>query len=194
MPGEYFGEIRNFEIAGEQVLTFRVNMDVVNQEYRPDRQILEVPIVRDNGFWHRSLTYVLLFWNAVAVIIIFIIYNILIRTNRVSGTLFFVDGSEEIAQFGLYRGINWRKIKSKELDQYPQLGLKEMTVQNIGKKRRASSRGDDLVYMVQDEMSGVRVDCVAHDGRNFHVELYPKTPTVYSDDGLGMMLYEPVEE
>jgi uncharacterized protein YegL len=194
VPGEYFGEISNFEVTGEQVLTFRVNMDVVNQEYRPDRQILEVPIVRDNGFWHRSLTYVLLFWFAIAVIIIFIIYNILIRTNKVSGTLFFVDGSEEIAQFGLYNGINWRKIKSKELDQYPQLGLKGMTVQNMGKKRRASSTGDDMGYMPQDEMSGVRVDCVAYDGRKFQVELYPKTPTIYSDDGLGMMLYEPVEE
>jgi hypothetical protein len=194
VPGEYFAEINNFALTGEQALVFRINMDVVNEEYRPDRQVLEVPIVRDNGFWHRSITYVLLFWVAIAVIILFIIYNILIRTNKVSGTLYFVDGSEEIAQFGLYNGINWRKVKSKELDQYPQLGLKNMTVQNIGKKRRVSTAGDDVEYMPQDEMSGVRVDCVAQDGRKFQVELYPKTPTIYSDDGLGMMLYEPVEE
>jgi hypothetical protein len=130
----------------------------------------------------------------IAVLIILIIYQISIRTNKVSGTLYFVDGSEEIAQFGLYSGINWRKIKSKELDQYPQLGLRGMTVQNMGKKRRASSTGDDMGYMLQDGMSGVRVDYVAHDGRKFRVVLDPEIPTIYSDDGLGMMLYEPVEE
>jgi len=190
-PGEYIGEIPGFEVLGPQTLTYRVNMQTVARTYRPDRQILEVPIERADGLFHAKGFYIALFWLIIASIITLIVYNILIRTNKVTGSLIFVDGSEILAEFGLYNGTNFRVIKGKELAPYPQFSLKRMKVYNLSKKTRGG-KTDELLE--PGEPQGVRVECVGMDGSRFTVDLYPKTPTVYSDQGVGMMIYEPVEE
>jgi hypothetical protein len=195
ISGEYVGEFAGPGVLGEQPLTFKINMGVVNDEYRPDKQTWEISIHRGDGVFHRSVTYIVLFWMIVAAILALIAYNIAIRTNKVAGSLIFLDGSENIAEFGLYNGTNFRTIKHRELDNYPQLALKRMKVQNIGKKRRVSQKEDDVSGgFYSDDPQGVRVDCISPGGRAFSVELYPKTPTIYSgDETMAQMVYEPVE-
>jgi hypothetical protein len=190
-PGEYIGEIPEFEVSGPQTLTYRINMEAVTETYRPDRQVLELAIERADGLLHTENFYIALFWFIIACIVALIIYNILIRTNKVTGSLIFVDGSETLAEFGLYNGINFRTIKGKELSSYPQFSLKRMKIYNIGKKRRGGKV--DEVTEIGDPQ-GVRVECTGVDSSRFNVDLYPKTPTIYSDQGVGMMIYEPVEE
>lgn len=190
-PGEYIGEFSELGFVGTGTVQYQVNMQTVTETYRPDRQLLEVPFIRADGLWQRSTTYITIFWLIIALIVVIIIYNILIRTNKVTGSLMFVDGSETLAEFGLYNGTNFRIIRGKELNLYPQFSLKQMKVYNIGKKRRGS-KTDEL--MVSGEPQGVRVECIGVDGNSFNVDLYPKTPTIYSDSGVGMMIYEPIEE
>ncbi len=192
--GEYIGEIQGLGVLGEQTLAFKINMDLVNPEYRPDQQTWEIVIERGDGLFHRAITYIIIFWMIIAGILATIAYNIAIRTNKVQGSLAFVDGSANIATFGLYNGTNFRIIKRRELDQYPQLALKRMKVQNIGKKRRASvNDAQEAGLVFTDDMSGVRVDCISSNGRTFSVDLYSNTPMIYSDDTMAQMIYEPVE-
>jgi len=66
-----------------------------------------------------------------------------------------------------------------------------MKVYNLSKKKRGG-KAEEMPE--PGEPQGVRVECVGMDGSRFTVDLYPKTPTVYSDQGVGMMIYEPVEE
>jgi hypothetical protein len=195
MPGEYVGEFAGPGALGEQPLIFKINMGVVNEKYRPDKQTWEITIDRGDGIFHRPATYIFIFWLVIASILGLIVYNIAIRTNKIAGSLIFLDGSENIAEFGLYNGINFRIIKRRELDSYPQLALKRMKIQNIGKKRRVSQKEDDVSGgYYSDDPQGVRVDCVSPGGRTFSVDLYPKTPTVYSgDETMAQMLYEPAE-
>lgn len=131
---------------------------------------------------------------SIVVIIIAVLYNITIRTNKISGSLTFVDGSTNIAEFGLYSGVNFRKIKKRELDDYPQLMLKSMKVKNIGKKRRSATKGAETTdTFYSDEQQGIRIDCVSSRGRKFSVDLYPKTPSIYSEETFAQMIYEPIE-
>jgi hypothetical protein len=193
-PGEYVGELTGPGALGEQSLTYEINMDVVNDEYRPDKQTWEITINRGDGIFHRSIIYIVIFWMIVAVILALIAYNIAIRTNKVSGSLIFLDGSENIAEFGLYNGTNFRTIKNRELNNYPQLLLKGIKVRNVGKQRRATKQQDDEAGgFYSDEPQGIQVDCISTDGRKFPVILYPKTPAIYNEETMAQMVYEPVE-
>jgi hypothetical protein len=133
--------------------------------------------------------------SIIVLILALIIYNIAIRTNKISGSLIFVDGSTTIAEFGLYSGTNIRRFKKRELDGYPQLMLKSMKAKNIGKKRRTTNQdGDVSGGSYFDDQQGIHIDCVSSDGRKFPVELHPKTPTSYSnEETFAQMIYEPIE-
>ena len=189
-PGEYIGEFQPLDYEGDLTIQYTVHLDSVSSDYRPDNSSVSVHFTRADGFWHRKSSYFLLLAALFVAMIVFIVYNILIRTNKVSGSLEFVDGNTTIAEFGLYSGKNKRIIGKRELDDYPQLGLKKMIVYNIPRESRTSEDGflDEM-----DNVSGIRVDCIDVDGRKFSVDLYPEMPTPYSDIGLGMMSYKPVE-
>ncbi len=193
-PGDFVGTFENFGYEGRHTLILTIADDAVKEGYWPYQREIRVEFTRRDCLFCRTGTYYALLGMMIAFILALIAYNIAIRTNKVQGSLVFVDGSANIATFGLYNGTNFRTIKPRELDQYPQLALKRMKVQNIGKKRRASRNEEqESGLMYTDEMSGVRVDCASSDGRTFSVDLYPNTPMIYSDDTMAQMIYEPVE-
>ncbi len=194
VPGEFIGQFQNFGYEGSHILTLTVGVDKMEQGYWTYRREVKVEFSRDDCLMCRTSTYYGILGIIIATILTIIAYNIAIRTNKVSGSLILVDGSAPIAEFGLYNGTNFRKIKNRELDPYPQLALKYMKAQNIGKKRRTTKQRDEASGgLYSDEAQGIRVDCVSTNGRKFSVDLYPKTPTMYSDDTMAQMLFEPVE-
>ena len=130
----------------------------------------------------------------VLVIVTAVLYSIAIRRNKISGSLIFMDGSTTIAEFGMYSGTNTRKIKRRDLDGFPQLTLKSIVLRNAGGNRHRVAQLDDspLGSFSNDEQS-IIADCISSSGRRFVVELYPHTPTIYSEETFAQMVYEPVE-
>jgi hypothetical protein len=194
-PGEFIGTFTNFDYKGSHTLILTIDEDKVKDGYWPYQDEVMVEFTRTDCLFCRAGTYRAILGMVIAFILGLIAYNIAIRTNKVRGSLVFVDGSAEIATFGLYNGTNFRIIKPRELSQYPQLELKRLKIQNIGKKRRASRNEEqEQTSTYTGEMSGVRVDCVSTSGRKFSVNLPDdKTPQIYSDDTMARMFYEPVE-
>lgn len=193
-PGEFVGSIAEFAYEGSHILTLDISSESLARGYWVYDRSIDVSFTRTDCLLCRAVTYYVILGIIIAIILIIIAYNIAIRTNKVSGSLIFMDGSENIAEFGLYNGINFRTIRPRELDGYPQLALKSMKIQNIGKKKRVNKQQDEMAGgFYSDDAQGVRVDCVSSAGRKFSVELYPKTPTIYSDETMAQMLYESVE-
>lgn len=130
-----------------------------------------------------------LLWAIVGLIFTFIVvYNIAIRTNKVSGTLSFIDGDITIAEFNLYTGTNWRVIGRRELSRYPQLMLKRLRVFNSEKRIRAASNTG-----FGDEASEVIVEAITSNDVPLNIRLSPKTPAIYYGETFAQMVYEPVE-
>lgn len=193
-PGEFIGTFEDFGYEGRHTLILTIGDDAVKAGYWPYQREVRVEFTRRDCLFCRTGTYYAILGMMIAFILAMIAYNIAIRTNKVQGSLVFVDGSANIATFGLYNGTNFRAIKRRELDQYPQLALKRLKVQNIGKKRRASVNDEQEAGLgLTDDMSGVRVDCVSSTGRTFSVDLHSNTPIIYSDDTMAQMIYEPIE-
>lgn len=149
------------------------------------------------GFWDRFFSnnnvFVSLLVSLVALMGYFI-SMIYIRTNKITGSLIFTDGSTTIAEFGLYNGTNTRTIRKRELNKYPHLMLKSVVLKNIGKKRRRVIQQDDPAFgLPSDTEQSIRADCVSASGRKFSIALYPHTPVVYSEETVAQMMYEPVQ-
>jgi hypothetical protein len=195
-PGEFVGSIPDFAYEGLQALTLSISSESLEPGYWVYDRSVDVPFTRTDCLFCRAGTYYAILAMIISIIILMIIYNIAIRTNKVSGSLIFLDGSTTIAEFGLYSGVNFRNIKKRELDGYPQLMLQSMKARNIGKKQRTTNQegeGMDAFYSDSDDQKGIRIDCVSTNGRKFSVDLYPKTPSIYSDETFAQMVYEPIE-
>lgn len=193
-PGEFIGQFSNSKYEGSHILTLSIASDKMEEGYWPYRREVKIEFDRADCLLCRTGTYYGILGAFIAFVLAVMAYNIAIRTNKVSGSLIFVDGSTKIIEFGLYSGTNYRKIKKRELDGCPQLMLKGMSVKNIGKKRRATRKNEDMVGdFYSGEQQGIRVDCVSLSGRKFSVDLYPKTPSIYSEETFAQMVYGPVE-
>jgi hypothetical protein len=191
-PGEFVGEFPNFEHEGQQVLKVTVDPANVEQGYWPYSQEAEVNFNRTDCLFCRAGTYYSLLALIIVMILVMIIYNIAIRTNKISGSLIFVDGSSTIETFGLHSGKNFRKFTKKELHKHPELFLKRMVARNVGKRRRASVQEDAGLFT--EGQDRIRIEGVSSTGRKFSVDLYPKTPTIYSgEETMAQMIYEPAE-
>lgn len=193
-PGDFVGEITNSSSVGPQTLAINSQLSAINNNYRPDERQIELPIIRTEFLWTLAVFYYSLFALFVAVIVILIIYNILIRTNKVNGTLQFKDGSTDIAEFGLHNGTNFRIIKKGELSNYPQLFLRVVKVENAGKKSKKGVEDAITGGPYSDIGSqGVRISLVTTGGRHFSMDLMPNLPTGYGDETMAQIIYVPVD-
>lgn len=193
-PGEFIGSIPDFVYEGSQTLTLSISSESLASGYWVYDSSVEVPFARSDCLFCRASTYYTILAMIFGAIILAIFYNLAIRTNKVSGSLLFVDGSTTIVEFGLYSGVNFRNIKKRETNEYPQLMLKSMKVQNIGKKRPAAKQDGEMdASFYSDEQQGIRIDCISSNGRRYSVELHPKTPSIYGEETHVQMLYEPIE-
>ncbi|MBI5823886.1 MAG: VWA domain-containing protein [Chloroflexi bacterium] len=193
-PGEFVGEFSNSEYEGVHVLTLTVPADKLEQGYWPYNNETKTDFTRADCLLCRAGMYYGMLGAFIAFIVVSVVYNIAIRTNKISGNLVFTDGATEIHTFGLYSGTNTRRIKKRELDLYPQLMLKSMKARNAGKKRRPTAKQDDTFdTLFSEDQQGIEIECVSTSGRAFTVALHPKTPSIYSEDTFAQMVYEPTE-
>ncbi len=196
-PTQLLGEFRDATFIGDQALVVEINVQNIKEGYWAYEPRIEIPFSRNDCLFCRSITYYVLFAIGLITFSTVVGYNIAIRTNKVSGTLVFVDGPTRIAEFSLYNGKNFRIISKKELSPYPQLELKRIRVQNLSRHRRgarSTEREDTLPLDASDvDEAGVRVDGVTVDGRRFSISLPPNTPTSYSSDTVVQMIYEPIQ-
>ncbi len=197
IPGEFIGEVDNFEAEGAQILTIQAQDVAINDAYRPDSRRVEIPFKRIDTLFGRAATYYSLLGMAILTIVGLVIFNMAIRTNKVYGTLVFLDGTETIAEYGLYNGTNFSKISPRELKPYPQLMLKSIMVENAGRKKKEKRQDDNAVngeiFMDTDQPQGVRANIITKDGRKFSIVLEPNLPITYGEQTFAQMTYKPAE-
>lgn len=194
---EFTTEVLGWDYVGTHTLQVTALDTAFKKEFVPDDWTLKVDFTRKDFPWTTVAFYQIMAGILALVLLIIIIYNIAIRTNKVNGTLRFEDAGTPIAEFGLYNGTNTKKISPKELSLYPMLFLKKVSVQNAGKRRKAKKAVMDEVtrtmFADESEAQGVRVTLTTTDGRKFTLDLAPQLPTSYGEEALAQMIYEPVE-
>jgi len=193
VPGEFVASFPDFEHEGRHSLTITLDRSQMQNSYWPYRNQTTVEFTRTDCLFCRASTYYGILGLIIALIVALIAYNLAIRTNKVSGMLYFKDGSVVLAEFGLYNGTNFRNMGRRELNSYPHLGLKRLTVKNTGKHRRNAQQQDAVTGGYGDESLGVTVDYVTQDGRHAQVNLDPGFAVSYSEDAIAQMVYEPAE-
>lgn len=191
VPGEFVASFPNFEHEGRHSLKITIDRSQMQSGYWPYRNQTTVEFTRTDCLFCRAGTYFVILGAIIALIAAFIAYQIAIRTNKVSGTLYFKDGAAVLAEFGLYNGTNFRTIRGRELD--PQLMLKRVTVKNTGKRKRNQLQDAVTGGYYGGESLGVTVDYVTHDGRHAQVNLDPGFAANYSEETIAQMVYEPAE-
>lgn len=199
VAGEYFGSIEGFDASGSQRLVVELQSDY-SDHYRPDSRQVSVNFSRSDYLWTNPVSYYGALGVMIALISAAIVYNIVIRTNKVTGTLIFLSGDHKIAEFGLGSGKNWAVISPRALQQYEHLGLKWLRVENIrrpaAKRRRAKDDAvlEEEIFEDTTASAVVRARGKTLKGRKFAVDLTPDLPTTYSDDeSVAEMVYRELE-
>jgi len=124
----------------------------------------------------------------IAVILLFILYNILIRTNRVKGVLVFrhYDG-EEVAVISLNSGKNTKTIGGRALSAYPQLDLKRIKARFTSRRARVKKREEDVLETIEgfsaSAQPGVRVEFTPKSSPHFTETLQPGQAIPFSAHG-----------
>jgi hypothetical protein len=193
--GNCMAVIEGFDTEGNQQVIVELRNEF-SERYRPDGLVAEVQFRRADPLFSRTGFYYSLLALVIMAVLAIVVFNIIIRTNKVMGMLIFKDGTTTIAEFGLASGINWRNISFRELKNSPQLMLKKIRVENrnVSGSRRRSLIDDAVtssVYGSDSSHPGIRVHCVASNGRAFSIDLDPDSPITYSDDTFAQMEFKP---
>jgi hypothetical protein len=167
-PGEYIGRIDGMSTGGEHQLL--VELDLSYPNYTPENVPARIVFSRTDTFLTSPSTYMGL-TIIMALLIAFLIWRFFaVRNNKVMGELVFLDQGQLLGSINLYSGKNWRTIKKQELDEYPQFGLKKMTVYSTPKPKL--SKNDELADLTFSEQGPeVRIDYITDDGEKVRGEL-----------------------
>jgi len=191
-PGYFIGTVSDFEVVGAgQKITVVMDESAMLKDRRPYDREVEGEFTRVDQLFHTPQ-----FWrfSLIAFILSVVIYTIKFfadRTNKVSGTLLFYDGSAFLTDFNLHSGRNWRDIRERELKNFPQLNLKKIRVSSSMRPKQRiplEEFGSSIIP------SGVRISGVAYDGRKFDFELPPEQPVPYDSETPFSMMYQPIEK
>lgn len=195
--GYFEGEITEFDVSGPQNVKVEMSQSAMLEDKRPYDRTVEANFQRVDGLLHQPVVYPALLVLLIAMAIASAIYNINIRTNKVSGSLLFKDGMITIAEFNLASGKNWRIISSRELSQYPQLMLKQIKVTNVksskAKRKLAEESIVDSPAFSADTQKQIRLNCISESNRRFSIDLEPNLPVNYGEESFAQMLYEPLD-
>lgn len=192
---EYFtGEIPDFAVVGgEQKIVVVMDNAAMLTDKRPYNRNIESDFIRLDDLFRTPVFWQFLLIAAIIYMIVTIIVYFAVRSNKVSGTLILEDGPAIIAEFNLASGKNSCKIESRQLKNYPQLGLKKIKVINISRKRMPKVDGDFVgTSFGGDSRLGVRVFCAAEDGRRFEIDLDPDHAINYDSATSFTMIYKPL--
>jgi hypothetical protein len=85
-PWLYHGNLTNFTHSGPQTIKVRV-VSGFNEYYRPLQPEIEVPIIREDGFWNKASTYWYILFFLVGVVGIWVLIWFFGLRNKLSGYL-----------------------------------------------------------------------------------------------------------
>lgn len=198
IPGVLRGEIAEFDAEGDLTLTVSLNDQGRSRTsiFRPEAYEAVVRFQRIDSPWGRASTYYTILAALIALILIIVIYNIAIRTNKVRGQLVFKDNTVDIATFSLSSGVNWKVIPARVLRSFPQIPLTQIRVVNAGKPAQRQQTSADVLIDDGgfDGMTGVIAQCSARGGRRYSVHLAPNIPTSFDDESSLTVEYIPYSQ
>jgi hypothetical protein len=186
-PGDFTGEIADFEVLGNQKLTISVNDDSLVKTARPDKSTIETNFQRIDTLLSNPKAYPIMTGILLATLIGWVVYSIAIRTNKVRGTLIFQGERSITAQFPMSSGKNWFEATPKALRSYPELLLKRIRVTNLPKAGNVIADGS----LDGGGGPGVKVEFTPDKGKKYSINLYPDAPVPYADSFL-MVMYKPL--
>jgi hypothetical protein len=193
-PGYFTGQIPDFAVVGgEQKVIVAMDESSMLKDRRPYNREVESDFSRLDDLFHTPAFWQFLLLAFITWLIVSIIVYFAVRTNKVSGSLIFQDGSTIITEFNLASGKNWRLIGQRELKNYQNLGLKKIRVTNTARRKMPKTEGDlSGTYSDSDTQFGVHVSGVAYDGRKFDLDLAPEQSVTYDGNTPFMMMYQPL--
>ena len=183
----FTGNVQGMDGQGQYKIKVELTSDH-SQFYSPVHETVEREFSRTDGPWNRSSTYLTTLYVIIAVILLFILYNILIRTNRVKGVLVFrhYDG-EEVAVISLNSGKNTKTIGGRALSAYPQLDLKRIKARFTSRRARVKKREEDVLETIEgfsaSAQPGVRVEFTPKSSPHFTETLQPGQAIPFSAHG-----------
>lgn len=202
-PGEYYGELSHGDLSdidavGSYLWTVSLDENSFDVHFRPDTYEKVVSFSREDGFFNRVQSYTILLGILIAIIVAIILYNILIRTDKISGVLEFQSlvGNATIAEFSLNSGKNWATINRRQLEDYPQLDLVKVRVSYASRaSKKQLSDGQNQVGFDLDDGSSLQRDVkveftLKQSGVHSQETLSPDTPVGYSDDSVAQVVYK----
>ncbi len=187
--GVFSSQVENLKLEGMYNVVVNVKPNVNTKSgYRILHSTDSLDFSRNEGnALHRTWFYYTLMAVILALIFIWILYNILIRTNKVRGTLEFLDGGMVLCAFPLYSGKNWTDIRNLERT-CPQSGLRSIRVTNFSSNRQKVKVDDDLMPIMPSG-SGVHAEYVTISGRRSKIDLIAGNPQIYDDVAFTEMNY-----
>jgi len=193
-PGYFSGSAPDFDVVGDdQKITVVMDESAMLKDRRPYNREVQIEFERIDQLFHTAQFWGFLLIFVVAYIGEEVIRFFAIRTNKVGGVLVFQDGSTNITEFNLHSGKNWRDIKTRELKNYPQLGLRKLRVTNASRRRAKPAEGDFVGATISGgDVPGIRVSGVAYDGRKFDIEVPPDSSVAYDAETAFTMTYQPI--
>lgn len=190
-PGHYTGQINGLEESGEYELV--ANLDLQYADYTPQSEQARVQFTRTDTLLSSPATYIVLFLLLLA-LVAFLVYRFFaVRRNKLTGELVFLDAGAEIATFNLYSGKNFRKISGRELNGYPQLGLKRVHVEHEPHADGGQQEEEGFDSGFYGNSLGVLVRYVTVEGDRSSAVLSPGQPAAYDNSGF-MMQYNAIDE
>ncbi|MBI9045909.1 MAG: VWA domain-containing protein [Anaerolineaceae bacterium] len=135
--GEYIGQVEGY--SGEGIHTLFVEFQGEYKErFRPSEPVLkeELTFSRVDSTWNKVQIYYMILGIIILFIALLILRAILIRVNKVRGTLVFnhPDGSY-YDEFALHSGKNWKVFKSKQLKSKGELDILGLRVSSLGRSK-----------------------------------------------------------
>jgi len=202
-PTIYAGTVTDMDAEGSYKLLVELDSEY-SEFYTPANEKSEISFTREDGLLNRMSTYFMLLGLLIFALMVFIVYQILIRNNKVRGTLVFKATDTIIDSFPVNSSKNWINIKNRFLKNNPHLDLAKLKVSSLPKpKTKRSVKTEDEELFTNDMFDseydrsspGVRVSGkTIVDKHKFDIILDPNLPTDYSDDSVASMVYEPPED
>lgn len=185
----FSGVIPDCELSGNLQIVITTIAQTV-RDHQPANAITTINITRsDDTIWSQALTYNILMWILIAILVGIIIYNIIIRLNPLRGTIVFSAAGATIAQYALNSGTYRYSISKASLaSMKDELSLKWMRIESIPPFQKPKKAKLDSVWGdgdgTTDTLGSVRIIGECLSGKKIDMTLVAGNPTDYCDDAL----------
>jgi hypothetical protein len=190
----FVGKIPGFTVSGPQTLQLSMDGEYADLQYELSEPIIRVRFTRSDSLITSPAFYIGLLIFLIILIIVLVIYNILIRKNKVSGNLIFELMKDEI-EVSIFSGTNKKVVKRKFFNSYPQLNLEKLIARSKPKGSKSAAADDMFAESLYEDADspGVSVTFITKGGGRYTQDLAPHISVPYSSETDYQVRYEPNE-